>query len=74
MNNGSLGSKPRARIERVERFWGLRHRSKFQCTGVMPATAGSAMACTSRRRGKPAMLTELLERGLIKTKSVSNSR
>ena len=73
MNRGSRGSKPRARIERVPLVWGLRHSSRFQCTGVVPITSGSAMACTRRRWGKPVMLIELLVRGLSSTRSVSNS-
>ena len=72
LKRGSLGSKPRARIERVPRVSGLRQSSRFQCTGEIPNTAGSARVCTNRRRGKPAMLIELLVRGLINTKSVLN--
>ena len=71
-NRGSPGSKPRVRIERVDLVSGLRQSSRFQCTGVVPDTAGSAMACTRRRRGKGAMPIELIVRGLISTRSVSN--
>ena len=58
----------------MARVWGLRQSNRFQCTGVMPSTSGAAITCTRRRRGKPAMLTELVERGLISTRSASKSR
>ena len=73
VNRGSAGSKPSTRIERVERVWGLRQSSRFQFTGVIPRTAGSAITCTRRRRGKLAMPIELIVLGLINTRSASNS-
>ena len=72
--NGSSGLNPRARIGRFRRVSGFFQSIKPQCTGEIPATSGSARVWIRRRRGKSAMRTELVDLGLIRTRSASNIR
>ena len=44
INNGLLGSKPKARIDLVDKFSGFRQSRKFQLTAVVPVTSLCAIA------------------------------
>ena len=44
INSGLLGSKPKARIDLVDKFSGFRQSKKFQLTAVVPTTSLCAIA------------------------------